>query len=126
MSVKVTCKTKLNDQITLLDALKEIMGANNVKVEGNNIVVTSQWARAVFTKGADGNFQIDYDNMHEHRFRDLLPETKNGIVHNKLAQIYSKIKVMSAMKSIKGGRLVKNEVDQDGRIRLRIKTSSYE
>lgn len=139
MSVGAVCKTSLNDEITLVESLKEIYGESNVEVLKEGIQVRGfasdrrptilvkipgLYGTAGFSKGEDGNYELIYDSTDRNRLKKLLPEKKGDTTHNYLNQVYSRNKVVNGMKAIKG-KLVKNQVEADGSIRLRVRTVSY-
>jgi hypothetical protein len=139
MSVGAVCKTNLNNQESLVSALSEIFGKDKVQVHAHGVNVRGygssrrptitldlprMYGTAGFVKGADGNFELVYDSTDASRLEKVLPKKKGDITHNYLAQIHTRIKAMESIKSVKG-KLVKNQVEEDGSIRLRLKVSSY-
>jgi hypothetical protein len=139
MSTQGVCKTTINDKEMLIECVKEIMGANSVDVVEGGVDVRGYatgrrptvvlripglYGTAGFAVGADGNYELVYDSMDKRKLDKLLPKKKGEVTHNKLAQIYSRLKAQKMMKSLKG-KLVSNKVDSDGRIKLRIRTVQY-
>ena len=116
MSVKATAKTQIDNEPDLIESLESIYGKGkiSIKPEGVNVRGYSSDVKPTIIVGVDkligtagyylnptsGKYELVYDSSDRWRLSDLIPQTdKNGNVTNRLAQVYSKIKVKKAVPS---------------------------
>jgi hypothetical protein len=138
MSLEVTCKTNINDRDALVDTLKELVGDNISIVEGGTAVtgyisnlkpevlvnVTGLIGTAGYYKNAEGNYELVYDSMDHRTLSRIIPKKKGNKLIDPVAQTYAKHKTLKLNKKLKG-RIIENEINQDGTIRIKIKVSHY-
>lgn len=139
MSVQATCKTVINDEAALIDALKDIYGNDAVKTHAAGLDVTGYSSvrkptitvqvpglhgTAGFCKGTDGSYELVYDSWDAKRLTDLIPQKKGKVTVNRLAQVYAKQKVMKAMKDLRA-RVIKDETNAEGAIKMRLRVTQY-
>ena len=126
MSKRATYKTSMNDIDSLVCGLEEVYGSSSVTHAGEevSVKVKGTYSPARFHKNKDNVYEVEYDEMDRNAYGKLFPETVNGQVVNRLAQAYSKALVIKTMKSLRGS-VIKNSVDQNDVINIRIKTVQY-
>lgn len=141
MSVEATCKTLINDRDALCDAIKEIYGEGSVEIAESGveakgyrtkikptilIKLKNMYGTAGFYRTPEGLYSLVYDSTDRSRISKLLPQTnkKTGVVTDVLTQTYTKMKVVKSMKAMRG-RIMKNEIEADGTIRIKARISHY-
>lgn len=139
MSVGAVCKTTINDRAVLMDALTEILGSDSVEfveagveVRGYHsgkkptvlIKMQGLYGTAGYALNSDGNYELVYDSMDRRKLDKILPKQKNGVTHDPIAQYGARIKSLKGAKVLRGS-VVKNTIDADGKMRIRIRTVQY-
>ena len=139
MSLEVTCKTNINDRDALIDTLKDLVGSTTVSVVEGGVDVTGYYSQhrpevivgipgligtAGYYKNAQGEYELVYDSMDTKRLIKIVPSKKGNQVIDPVAQTYAKHKVLKTTKKLRG-RVTKNDIQQDGTIKIKIKVSHY-
>lgn len=139
MSIEATCTTQIKDREALVEALREIYGKSAIRIANQGeeikgyrsgrkpevvINIPNLIGTAGFCKAKNGNWELVFDSSDRSRLKQVMPQKgKNGTV-DLLTQTYAKHQVKKAMKSLRG-RFVKDEVEADGSIRMKVKLTSY-
>lgn len=142
MSLRATCKTDIDNENDLVEALESIYGKrinvvpNGVDVRGYaaaqrptvliDLHGDGMYGTAGFYKNEQGKYTLIYDNMDARRLKDVIPQKdREGNVTDRLSQAYAKIKVSRAIKSLRGGRVLSEEVDEEGNHKIRLRVTTY-
>ncbi len=141
MSLRATCKTQIDNEAELVEALEDIYGKKiNVVVGGVQvrgyaaqqrpnvlIDIEGMYGTAGFYKNeTTGKYELIYDNMDARRLIDVIPQKdREGKVKDRLSQQYAKIKVKNALKNLRGSKITNEELDEDGNIKIRLKVTQY-
>lgn len=127
MSARFTCKTSFNSRTMLVDSLGELYGPEAISVSADRIMVKipGLYGGASFRLAADGNYELVYDSTDCTKLKNILPQKKGDKIVNKLAQIYSRMKVTQDATAAVRGTLIGNTVEPDGKMRLRIRVVTY-
>lgn len=126
MSIEATCKTQIKDKDALKDALIEIYGKPAVSVTKEGIELTlgdRMYRKPRFRLGKDGCWELVYDGDDRGQLKKVIPQKRKAGTQDYLSQIYAKHQVKRAMSKLRG-RLVRDEVEADGSIRMKIKLTN--
>ena len=123
MSFRAVCKTEIDNQQDLKDALVAIYGEKHVKLDQESIIISvGSSHRSGRFDLVDGKYQLVYDSMDKHRFKDLMDQVgQNKKVFNRLTQEYSRVKVIKALRGMKNATIFSEETDENGKLRIRTK-----
>jgi hypothetical protein len=142
MSLRATCKTQIDNESDLVEALETIYGKrisvvpNGVEVRGYaaqqkptvliDLHGDGMYGTAGFYKNEQGKYTLIYDNMDARRLKDVIPQKdREGNTIDRLSQAYSKIKVSKAVKQLRGARVTNEELDEEGNIKIRLRVTTY-
>jgi uncharacterized protein with ACT and thioredoxin-like domain len=142
MSLRATCKTQIDNEADLVEALEKIYGKRIKVVEGGIQVrgyaaaqrpsvlidIDSMIGTAGYYKNeATGKYDLIYDNMDARRLTDVIPQKNRttGILTDRLAQSYSQVKVSRALKNLRGGKITAESLDEEGNYKIKLKVTTY-
>ena len=126
MSIEATCKTQIKDKDALAEALVEIYGKSCVDVtkQGIDLNLPNLYRTPRYKLAKDGTWQLTYDGSDCVALKKIIPQKSKSGTQDYLTQIYAKHQVKRAMAKMRG-RMVRDEVEADGSIRMKIKIPNY-
>lgn len=137
MSITATCKTQIKDQDALVEALTQIYGKNSIIQNDETVIahrnpkdptiiinIPKLYGKTGYRQIEDGTWELVYDSSSKETLKDIVPYEENGVTYDRLTQTYAKMKIMRAVKQLRG-RIVQENTDEEGTIRIRARVTHY-
>lgn len=141
MSVEAKCASEIKDRDALVETLEDIFPGciqiveGGIEVKGFRsslkpevlIKLKNMYGTAGYHKNKEGNYELVYDSTDRSKLAAvIIKKDKMGkVVKDGLAQAYMRNTVKKAVLGKLRGRFVKDQVDEQGRIKLKVKVSRF-